>query len=174
MDILTGFRWGLDAIWAILSADPKFTLALGLFIISIVILSLTIEFIRYRKLKSSGILEVDKMPGKVFEEYLQTLLKHRGYQVDRTPSTGDYGADLVLATTGRKIIVQAKRYKKKVGLKAVQEIASAKNHYKADECWVITNNYFTAPAVKLAASNNVKLIDRTLLMKWMIEINKTA
>ncbi|MFK9092798.1 restriction endonuclease [Bacillus salipaludis] len=43
-----------------------------------------------------------------------------------TSVTGDYGADLVLSTTDKKIVVQAKRYNKKVGLKAVQEIVSAK------------------------------------------------
>ncbi len=80
----------------------------------------------------------------------------------------------MLSNNEKKIVVQAKRYKKKVGLKAVQEVVSAKNYYKADECWVITNNYFTAPAVKLAQSNNVSLIDRDLLIKWMLEIKNAA
>jgi restriction system protein len=70
---------------------------------------------------------------------------------------------------GKKIVVQAKRYSKKVGLKAVQEIVSAKSYYKADECWVITNNYFTAPAMKLGNSNEVLLIDRDELIEWMLE-----
>ncbi|MBS4206604.1 restriction endonuclease [Bacillus sp. FJAT-50079] len=88
--------------------------------------------------------------------------------------TDNYGADLVLSTKEQKIIVQAKRYKRKVGIKAVQEVASAKNHYKADECWVITNNYFTEPARKLAHSNEVKLIDRKQLMNWMLEMSRGA
>ncbi|WP_363322148.1 restriction endonuclease [Sporosarcina highlanderae] len=78
----------------------------------------------------------------------------------------------MLSTKGKKIIVEAKRYKKNVGVKAVQEIASAKSHYKADECWVITNRFFTEQAKKLASSNQVRLIDRKHLMNWMLQENK--
>lgn len=61
-----------------------------------------------------------------------------------------------------------------IGIKAVQEIVSAKTQYKAEESWVITNNYFTDPAKKLAAANNVNLINRDKLIKWMIDFNKAA
>jgi len=62
--------------------------------------------------------------------------------------------------------------KKNVGIKAVQEMFSARNHYKADECWVITNSFFTKQAKKLADSNNVKLIDRPQLMDWILKKRK--
>jgi len=113
---------------------------------------------------------VDLMRGTTFEDYLATKLKAKGYTVQQTPASGDYGADLILtAANGIKIAVQAKRYSDKVGIKAVQEISSAKNYYGVDECWVITNNYFTAPAINLADSNDVKLIDRDELVEWMLE-----
>lgn len=127
---------------------------------------------RERKLRKSGILEVDKMTGEVFEQYLQSLLKLRGYNVRLTKAAGDYGADLILTASEKIIAVQVKRYKNKVGLKAVQEVVSAKNYYGADECWVITNNYFTSPAVSLGMSNGVNLIDRDELIEWMIEVNE--
>jgi restriction system protein len=127
-----------------------------------------------QKLRQSGILDVDEMPGEVFEEYLQSLLKARGFKVRLTSVTGDYGADLILSTDSKTIVVQAKRYKNNVGIKAVQEIASAKNYYGANECWVITNSYFTEPAWNLAESNNVVLIDRDQLIEWMIEDKQGA
>jgi len=89
-----------------------------------------------------------------------------------TPASGDYGADLVLTTSDQRIIVQAKRYKKNVGIKAVQEIASAKSHYSAYECWVITNSFFTEPAKKLASSNHVRLVDRDQLIDWILALKK--
>ena len=174
MDFLTGLRVGFELLWAILTAEPMLTMILVIFFVGSLIWAFVVNYLRQQKLRKSGILEVDKMTGKVFEEYLQGLLKHRGYKVSLTSVTGDYGADLVLSSTDKRVVVQAKRYNKKVGLKAVQEIVSAKGHYNADECWVITNNYFTAPAVKLATSNKVVLIDRDLLMKWMLEMNKAA
>jgi restriction system protein len=165
---------GIDLLWSILTADPLLTGGIIIFIVCNISYVLIVKINRERRLRKSGILEVDKMSGKKFEEYLQVLLKTKGYYVELTPYTGDYGVDLILSTKGKKIIVQAKRYKKNVGIKAVQEIAAAKSHYKADECWVLTNSFFTVQAKKLAASNQVKLIDRKQLINWMLEVNKGA
>lgn len=172
LNFFDGFKMGLDLLWSMLTADPLLTLGLLVFFGGILIFAVIINVLREQKLRKSGILEVDKMSGRKFEEYLQALLKAKGYYVQLTPASGDYGADLILSAKGKKIIVQAKRYKKNVGVKAVQEVASAKSHYKADECWVITNSFFTEQAKKLANSNLVRLIDRKQLMNWMLKENK--
>ncbi len=65
----------------------------------------------------------------------------------------------------KRIIVQAKRYKNNVGIKSVQEIVSAKEFYKADETWVVTNSEFIVAAYKLAKVNRVVLINREKLIK---------
>ncbi len=121
------------------------------------------------KVRKSNINEIDKMPGKVFEDYLKLIFKSRGYKVHTTKTSGDFGADLILTTGSRKIVVQVKRYKNKVGLQAVQEVVSSREYYHANECWVITNNYFTAPAEKLAAVNRVNLINREELIDWITD-----
>ncbi|MBW8350257.1 restriction endonuclease [Bacillus sp. IITD106] len=164
----------LDLLWSILSADPLLTGVFIIFFSGTFILAIILNIIGQYKLRKSGIMEVDKMSGRKFEEFLRVLLITRGYSVNLTPETGDYGADLILKTKGKKIIVQAKRYQKNVGIKAVQEISSARNHYNVDECWVITNSFFTKQAKTLAVSNNVKLIDRPRLMNWMLEEKKGA
>lgn len=174
MDIgfFEGFKMGLELLWSMLTADPLLTLGITVFFCGLLLVSLIVNVFREQKLRKSGILDVDKMSGRKFEEYLKALLKAKGYYVQLTPASGDYGADLILSAKGKKIIVQAKRYKKNVGVKAVQEIASAKSHYKADECWVVTNSFFTEQARKLANSNQVRLIDRKHLMNWMLQENK--
>ncbi|GAA5416862.1 hypothetical protein Pryu01_01901 [Paraliobacillus ryukyuensis] len=176
-----GFKMGLDLLWSMLTAEPLLTLGIIIFFGGCLLFAFIIQLLNEHKLRQSGISDVDKMTGRKFEEYLHALLKTKGYYVQLTPASGDYGADLILSTKGKKIIVQAKRYKKNVGVKAVQEVASAKSHYKADECWVITNSFFTEQAKKLASSNKVVLIDRKQLIGWMLqenksqkEINKTA
>lgn len=172
LDFFDGYKIGLDLLWSMLTADPLLILGIMVFFGGFLILALIVNVLREQKLRKSGILEVDKMPGRKFEEYLQALLKAKGYYVQLTPASGDFGADLILSTKDKKIIVQAKRYKKNVVVKAVQKIASAKSHYKVDECWVITNSFFTDQARKLASSNQVRLIDRKQLMNWMLEIKK--
>lgn len=174
MDFIDGLGMGFDLIWSILSADPALTWFLILFFGGLTLLAFIVRLLRESKLRQSGIYEVDKMSGRKFEDYLKVLLSSRGYNVTLTPASGDYGADLILSSKDKRIIVQAKRFKKKVGIKAVQEIASAKSYYNADECWVITNNFFTPNAIKLATSNRVKLIDRNELISWMSKYNKSA
>lgn len=86
-----------------------------------------------------------------------------------TNNTGDFGADLIVVSQKGKRIIQAKRYSKKVGVRAVQEISSAKNYYDADHTTVVTNNYYTKSAQELAEINNVLLIDRDGLKKLIAE-----
>lgn len=156
-------------LWSVITQDTLFTTILLLFFAGPLLLAFVTKLLRVQKLRKSGMLEIDHMPGRTFEEYLQVLLKTRGYSAVLTPASGDYGADLILTAKGKKIVVQAKRYKKKIGVKAVQEVVSAKGHYHADECWVITNSYFTEQAKRLAKSNQVILVDRNKLMNWMLD-----
>lgn len=174
MDIgfLEGFKIGFELLWTILMAEPLLTLGIFSLLGLVIAIPLIQDIRREQRLKESGIREIDQMSGRNFEEYLKVLLKNLGYRVKLTPSSGDYGADLVLTMNNQRIIVQAKRYKKNVGIRAVQEIASAKSHYKANECWVITNSFFTEPAKKLASSNRVRLVDRDLLIDWILALKK--
>jgi len=112
------------------------------------------------------------MTGRQFEEFLSIYFRKVGYDVALTPQTQDYGADLILRKNGIKTIVQAKRSKKPVSIKAVQEVASAIKHYMADEAIVITNNKFTENAFDLADSNGVELWERENLINFIIRVNK--
>ncbi|WP_256710897.1 restriction endonuclease [Paenibacillus sp. FSL A5-0031] len=124
---------------------------------------------RIRLKKASGIEEIDVMNGLRFEELLQSLFVKLGYLVQRTPASGDQGLDLILKRDGIKIGVQAKRYQpdQNVGNSAVQEVISGRLYYDCDEGWVVTNCMFTDPAKALAKKADIKLIDRTQLIKLL-------
>ncbi|MCB4844112.1 restriction endonuclease [Bacillus tropicus] len=124
------------------------------------------------ELRQSSIHEIDQMNGRQFEEYLSSLYQSFGYHTEVTKGSGDFGADLILKNNNDTIIVQAKRYSNKVSLQAVQEIVAAKGYYNANHAWVVTNNYFTEPARKLANANDVLLIDRNLLIKLSAQVNR--
>lgn len=109
MDTFEAFKMGIDILWSILTADPLLTGGIIIFIVCNIAYVLIVNIIRERRLKKSGIQKVDKMSGKKFEEYLQVLLKTKGYYVELTPYTGDYGVDLILSTKGKKIIVPFKK-----------------------------------------------------------------
>lgn len=102
--------------------------------------------------------------GVAFEQYLKGVLESAGCDMAQmTKASGDYGADLLIDHRGRRIILQAKSYSEKVGLDAVQEVATARKVYHAQEAWVVTDNEFTANARALAVENDVHLIDRNSL-----------
>ncbi|MCM3339581.1 restriction endonuclease [Paenibacillus sp. MER TA 81-3] len=126
------------------------------------------------RLKKSGIAEIDQMDGRQFEHYLGLLFKSQGYSVKVTRAAGDYGADLVIARDGRKIVVQAKRYSKNVGIDAVQQIHSSMNYYGASEAWVLSNRNYTEAAVNLAKANGVRLINRKELVAMILKMNPGA
>lgn len=129
---------------------------------------------KIRRLKNSGISDIDQMDGFQFEYYLNELFKSNGYTSQVTKSRGDYGADLILKRDGEVIAVQAKRHSKPVGIKAIQEITAAKGYYKANKAWVVTNNSFTKQAINLASSLEVKLIGREELIKLILKMNPNA
>ncbi|PGQ11979.1 endonuclease [Bacillus cereus] len=128
--------------------------------------------LKMEELRQSSIDEIDQMNGLQFEKYLGSLYQSLGYNAQVTKGSGDFGADLILENNDEKIIVQAKRYSNKVSIQAVQEIVAAKGFYNAENAWVVTNNYFTAPARKLADANDVLLIDRDLLIKLSAQVNQ--
>ena len=82
--------------------------------------------------------DIDHLTGEGFEELLRNVFTILGYNAQITKKTGDQGADLILSKDGRKISVQAKRYSKTVGNKAIQEVYSSIQFYETEEAWVIT------------------------------------
>lgn len=127
-----------------------------------------------RRLSRSGIAEIDTMDGRTFEVFLSTLFRRLGYSVDVTRYRGDYGADLVVKRNGHKTAVQAKRWKKSVGLKAVQEAVAAKAMYGCEDALVVANRDFTQQARRLARANKVELWDRDTLVAKLLAARGAA
>jgi restriction system protein len=122
-----------------------------------------------RRLERSGIGDIDTMDGRTFEKWLQVLFQRLGYAVELTRSCGDQGADLVVRKQGIKTVVQAKRWKRGVGNKAVQEVVASKALYGCTGAMVVTNSYFSKPAKELATANKVELWDRDRLVQALLD-----
>lgn len=127
-----------------------------------------------QRLSKSGIAEIDRMSGHTFEEYLSTLFRRLGYSVELTSRHGDYGADLVVTKGRRRTAVQAKRWNKRVGVKAVQEAVASKGMYGCDAALVVANREFTQQAQKLARANKVELWGRGVLVEKLLAVRGKA
>ena len=105
---------------------------------------------------------IDKLSGVQFESFLQYILPRLGFtSIEQTKKTGDFGADIIANRDNKRFAIQAKRYNRAVGIRAVQEAYAAKSHFKTDYCMVATNQAFTRAAQELAVSCGCLLLGRT-------------
>lgn len=111
---------------------------------------------------------INELRGEEFEALLINKFNELGFKTIDTPKTGDYGADIIIETESEtRIVVQCKRFKSKVNLKAVQEVVGAIAHYSGDIGLVITNSTYLNSAIKLAESNDIELWDNFKLMQFL-------
>jgi restriction system protein len=130
---------------------------------------------KVRKIKDSHIFELDKFSGEKFEFYLKKMFEDLGYQkIQTTKKTRDFGVDLIMFDSlGKKIVIQAKRYSGNIGIDAINEAVGTRLPEHASEVWVVTNSFFTKPAIEHATKNGVRLINRDLLIELIIKAKKS-
>lgn len=108
--------------------------------------------------------EIDLMEGHEFEQYCANLLEEHGFQeVEVTRGSGDYGVDVLAQREGVTYAFQCKRYDGPVGVHAIQEVYAGRDYYECMVGAVMTNQYFTAPAVEMAQKLKILLWDRDYL-----------
>ena len=139
-----------------MSSNNIFYIVIGAFIVLVaIIIAEVIKHIRRRP------LPMDEMEGHDFEYYCADLLKKQGFiDVEVTRGSGDFGADILAEKDGVTYAVQCKCYDKPIGVKAVQEIYAGRDYYDRMVGVVMTNQYFTQPAVELAQKLKIMLWDR--------------
>jgi len=93
-----------------------------------------------------------------FEGFIAQLFSDLGFDVEQTPYSGDFGADLIVRKFEKCTTVQVKRYAdtNKVGVHDVNQIIGAKAYYKCDMSMIITTSDFTNPALRLIEEVNIK------------------
>lgn len=123
--------------------------------------------------RQSGIADIDHMSGVEFEQRLVVLFWDLGYAVETTPPSGDYGADLIVSQSGTRMIVQAKRSSRTVGVKAVQEVVGALQFYGGTVALVVTNAQFSSNAQTMASRLGVILWDRAYLVRQLATTHPT-
>ena len=124
----------------------------------ILVLIIVIWLVCRRKSKP---LPLDEMEGHDFEYYCAGLLEDMGFlEVEVTKGSGDFGADILAEKDGISYAFQCKCYDKPIGVKAVEEIYAGRDFYDRMVGVVMTNQYFTQPAVEMAKKLNILLWDR--------------
>ena len=107
---------------------------------------------------------IDELEGRDFEVYCADLLAKNGfYDVEITKGSGDYGLDILAERDGVTYGIQCTRYDKPIGVAAVQQAYAGRDYYGRMVGAVMTNQFFTYAAVKMAQALNVLLWDRAYI-----------
>ena len=117
--------------------------------------------------------DLEQMEPIAFEYFIRDVLRGNGYQAETTPSTKDFGADVIAKKDGEVLAVQVKHRNSSdwsVSNDAVQQVVASMAIYKANRSMVITNGIFTEHALKQAIPNQTLMIDgqqlRRMVYHW--------
>ncbi|HUO36788.1 MAG TPA: restriction endonuclease, partial [Mycobacterium sp.] len=89
-----------------------------------------------------------------------------GYRVAMTRATGDFGVDLVARKGNKRLAVQCKRYGRRVGAAAVQQVVAGSLLHGCTSTMVVSNQEFTPAALELARVHSCELVGRARLPRW--------
>ncbi len=115
--------------------------------------------------RASGQAAVDAMGGVEFEHYVAAVLRGRGYTIEFTRATGDFGVDLIATRDGVRTAVQCKRAARAVNGAAIQQVVAGAAVHDCSTTMVVSNHRYTRAAEQLAAVHDCVLVDRTRLAR---------
>lgn len=122
--------------------------------------------------------ELISMDGHAFEAFCALLWSKQGFQVHRTPVSGDGGVDVVAIRNGQGILIQCKstsRQGQALGWDAVKEVAAGAAAYELRypgigfKRMALTNQCFNHPAQEQAKLLGVELWGKQQLLKCMTQ-----
>lgn len=147
--------------------DNKIILILAAVFLLVLFASIVVLLLR-RGRKKSDLFE--DMEGHEFEYYCADLLRQKGFiDVEVTKGSGDYGVDILAEKDGVTYAIQCKCYTNPVGVKAIQEAYAGRDYYDRMVGAVMTNQYFTSPAVEAAKKLKILLWDGGYLESMLDE-----
>ncbi len=142
---------------------------LGGLVVSMAVLFFLIDFFLRRR-RDRRIREMDELEGHDFEFFCADLLKAHGFiGVEVTRGSGDFGVDVLAEKDGVTYAIQCKRYNGPVGVEAVLRTYGGLAYYERMVGVVMTNQYFTSPAVEAAKKLRILLWDRGYMDAMMEE-----
>lgn len=111
-----------------------------------------------------SLYELDEMDGIDFEHFTCDILVANGFEhAESTKASWDFGVDVLATKDNVTYAIQCKRYSSLVGIEAVQQAYAGRAYYECHVAVVLTNQYFTRSARKLADKIGVVLWDRDML-----------
>lgn len=94
-----------------------------------------------------------------FERLIGALFQAKGYSVQYTPYSGDYGVDVLATKDGKTKAIQVKQRTSVISSKEIGELLVGQVHYEVDSKLFITGWYFSENAKETAKRAGVEIWD---------------
>jgi hypothetical protein len=121
---------------------------------------------------------LENLHWRQFEKLIADILESNGYEIDLMQGTKDGGIDVIAFQESyhfgkHKYLLQAKRYKNKIGVDIIREVLFCHDHYGATKSCLATTSNFTKGARDLATEErykwNLELKNHDAIYKWVTE-----
>ena len=131
-----------------------------------------VEVRRQHKLTQTKIENLLALTPSEFEAFVATVFRAKGYHVEEQGRSGDHGIDLLVVApnTGRRAVVQCKRYSKTVGEATVRDLYGVLHHTGADLAFLVTTAHISSAARAWATDKDIRLIDGQTLVNATNEL----
>ena len=150
--------------------DKQILMLIAAVVVFVIIIAILYFIFRKRKHQ-----EWDDMEGHEFEHFCADLLRRRGFkEVIVTKGSGDFGIDILAERDGISYGIQCKNYSAPIGVKAVQEVYAGRDYYDCMVGVVMSNQYFTGPAVEAAKKLKIVLWDRGYIEEMLEEVDEVV
>ncbi len=113
---------------------------------------------------SSLTTRLRSMSGLEFESWTAALFEQQGFRINKTPTTGDHGIDLIIQNGRDKAAVQCKRWTDTIGEPVIREFYGALLHSGIRRGIVVTTSTFSVQAKLFIRDKPVQLLDLTDLL----------
>ena len=81
-----------------------------------------------------------------------------GYEVSKTPPSGDEGIDLILKKNGKTTVVQCKAHNKKVSQEVARDLYGSMMHFKANNSILATIIGGTKPTIEFCKRKPIRIL----------------
>src|SRR5580704_2122323 len=101
------------------------------------------------------------MTPEQFEQHIADLYEAKGYDIEMTPKSYDFGVDIIAAKQKTKIAIQVKMYETRfVNYKDIMYLYAGKDYYSCNQGILITTGSCDLVAIKTADKLGIEIQDK--------------
>jgi HJR/Mrr/RecB family endonuclease len=176
-----GSKNAFDEVVKLLSENrEKVQVAVPLIAVLIALVYLLRGYLRLKRQREGKrrfwaleLANIDNINNTEFEDYVGRILTYRGFKVEKTGDSLNFGVNFIAQKNNLRYAVQIVQKTGLISRVAVSDADREKHRYGCHRAMLITNGYFAPDAIELSVSKGCDLVDRDALANWIADFQKS-